>query len=81
MAKLMGEGKPEEADRCFSMLVYAAFLSGVLASVIGFIFARPIASALGAQGELLEYSAIYGRISFCSMPGYILQRRMTAAYS
>lgn len=72
-AKLMGQKKPEEANRFFSMLVYMAVLAGILVSIIGFIFTRPIAISLGAKGEMLAYCVTYGHISFCSMPAYILQ--------
>lgn len=73
VSKAMGEGKQEQAKQYFSMLVYVAFIFGVLISIAGFIFIRPIASGLGATGELLEGCVIYARILFCSMPVFILQ--------
>lgn len=73
VSKAMGEGKQEQANQYFSMLVYVAFLIGTLISIAGFIFIRPIASALGATGELLEDCVIYARILFCAMPVFILQ--------
>lgn len=73
VSKAMGEGKQEQANQYFSMLVYVAFIFGVLISIAGFIFIRPISSALGATGELLANCVIYGRILFCSMPVFILQ--------
>lgn len=73
ISKVMGEGKQEQANQYFSMLVYVAFLFGTLISIVGFIFIRPIADALGATGELLEDCVIYARILFCSMPVFILQ--------
>lgn len=73
VSKTMGEGKQEQANQYFSMLVYVAFVLGVLLSIVGFIFIRPISSALGAAGELLENCVIYGRILFITMPISILQ--------
>lgn len=73
VSKAMGEGKKEQAVRNFSMLIYAAFLLGAVISAVGFVFSRPIAAALGATGELLDYCVLYTRISFCSMPFFILQ--------
>lgn len=73
ISKAMGEGKQEQANQYFSMLVYVSFVLGVLISIAGFIFIRPIAGALGAAGELLEDCVIYARILFCSMPVFILQ--------
>ena len=73
IAKLMGQKKQEEAQSCFSMLVYMAIIIGIFVSFIGFIFTRPIAAIFGAKGEMLEYCVTYGHILFCSMPAYILQ--------
>lgn len=61
IAKTMGEGKPEEANRLFSMLVWVSLACGIILSATGFLLLRPIAAALGAQGELLEQSILYGR--------------------
>ncbi len=72
IAKLMGEKRQEEAERCFSMLVYLAIGIGIVVSILGFMFIRPIAVCLGAKNEVLEYCVIYGRILFISMPAYIL---------
>ena len=46
---------------------------GIAISVLSFIFMRPIAILLGAEGELLEQCLLYGRISLISMPAFILQ--------
>lgn len=73
ISKSLGEGKQEQANQYFTLLVCVAFISGVLISIIGFIFIRPIAGALGATGELLENCVIYARILFCTMPFFILQ--------
>lgn len=73
VSKLMGEGKQEQANQAFSMLIYAAAGMGILISILGFIFIRPIASALGAEGKLLEDCVVYARILFCAMPVFILQ--------
>ena len=73
VSQVLGEGKREQANRCFSMLIYfAAFLSVVL-SVIGFVFARPIAIALGATGELLENCIVYSRILYIALTAFVLQ--------
>ena len=61
VAKAMGQGKPELANRYFSLLVCAAAVSGAAVGWLGAAFARPIASALGAEGEMLEYCVQIGR--------------------
>lgn len=73
VSKAMGEGKKEQASQYFSMLIYTSFIFGVVISIVGFLFMRPISEALGATGELLENCVLYGRILFCAMPFFILQ--------
>ena len=48
VAKTLGEGDSEKANRYFSLFVYVTFSLGVIFSIIGITFIRPIASALGA---------------------------------
>lgn len=73
IAKTLGEGDEEKANRMFSMIVYISVACGVVLMAIGLIFLRPIAVLLGAQGELLENCVIYGRIILLAIPAYILQ--------
>lgn len=55
------------------MLVYISVGCGVFLAALGLIFLRPIAIALGAEGQLLEDSIIYGRIILLAIPAYVLQ--------
>ena len=73
VAKTFGEGDKEKANKYFSLFVYIAFGLGVLLAVFGFIFIRPIATMLGAQGEMLENAVIYARIILLALPFNILQ--------
>lgn len=73
VSKTMGEGEHEKARRLFSLFVYCTAISGVIIAVIAFIFLRPIAVLLGAEGELLNNCVIYGRILLVSLPLYMLQ--------
>ena len=73
VAKTMGQGKPELAKRYFSFLVYAAAVGGAAVGWLGAVFARPVASALGAKGEILEYCVVYARIILAANPFFILQ--------
>ena len=73
IAKTMGEGKTEKANSLFSLIVYVSAVCGIILAVLGLIFIRPLASALGAEGQLLEDSVIYGRIILLAIPAYILQ--------
>ncbi len=78
IAKTLGEGDKDKANRLFSLTVYSSIVFGVIFMVIGFIFIRPFAALLGAEGELLENSVIYGRIILAAIPVYILQYEFQA---
>lgn len=73
VAKTMGEQKPDEANRQFSMIVYAAAITGVVLAVLGIIFLRPIVQMLGAEGEMLDTCVLYGSIILAATPAYVLQ--------
>lgn len=73
VAKTLGEGKKERANRYFSLFVYVALALGIVFAVFGFIFIRPIASLLGAEGKILENAVIYARIILCTLPFNVLQ--------
>ena len=74
VAKTLGEGDKERANRYFSLFVYTAFVIGVVFAVLGFVFIRPIAAFLGAEGEVLKDCVIYGRIVLVVLPLYIWQQ-------
>lgn len=73
IAKTMGEGDNEKANSLFSLLVYISAACGIVLAVLGIIFIRPIASFLGAEGQMLEDSVVYGRVILLAIPAYILQ--------
>lgn len=73
VAMCLGEGNKERANRYFSLFVYVCFGLGVVFVALGIAFIRPVAVLLGAEGELLEYSIIYGRIILAALPFYVLQ--------
>lgn len=73
VSKTMGEGDYDKAKRLFSLFVYCTAVSGIIIAAIAFIFIRPIAVLLGAEGALLDNCVIYGRILLVSLPLYMLQ--------
>ncbi len=73
VSKTMGEGKWEKADRIFSMLVYITAGCGVGIALLGALFMRSVASALGAEGQMLENCVLYGRIIMVALPAFMLQ--------
>ena len=73
VAKTLGEGKKKEANEYFSMLIYITAVGGIVLSIIGAFLTPTIASMLGAKGQLLSNCTMYARISFISMPAFMLQ--------
>jgi putative MATE family efflux protein len=73
VAKTLGEGDREKANRYFSLFVRVAFVLGVFFAAVGMVFIRPIALMLGAKGELLENCVVYGRIVLIALPFLVLQ--------
>lgn len=68
-----GAGKQKLANRYFSMLIYLTIGFGVIVSIFGFIFMRPISVLLGATGALIDYCVVYGRILLISQTVFMLQ--------
>lgn len=73
VARYFGEKDKEKANRCFSLFTYVSLGLGIILSVIGIIFIRPMAQALGAEGEMLENACLYARIILLALPFNILQ--------
>ncbi len=73
IAKTMGEGKHDKAKKLFSLFVYVTAAVGIVIAALGFIFIRPIAELLGAEGEMLKNCVTYGRVILLALPFYMLQ--------
>lgn len=73
VAKTMGEGDKEKAKRLFSLFVYVTFLCGIVIGAVGIFCIRPIASLLGAEGEMLRGCMDYGRCILVALPFFMLQ--------
>lgn len=73
ISRTMGARDMEKANRIFSLLVYVTLGTGIVISVLGIVFIRPVAAALGAEGTMLDDCVIYGRIILAALPGFILQ--------
>lgn len=73
IAKTMGEGDSHKAKQLFSLFVYTTAVCGIIIGAIGIIFIRPLASLLGAEGEMLENCVTYGRVILIALPFYMLQ--------
>ena len=73
VSKTMGEGKREEAKKYFTFLIVAVLVGGTALGVLGVLLIEPLCRALGAEGELLHYCTVYGRILMAALPAYMLQ--------
>lgn len=73
VSKTLGEGSSEKANRIFSLVIYTTTAAGVVLAVTGIALMRVVASALGAEGEMLENSVLYGRIIVGVLPLFMLQ--------
>lgn len=73
IAKKLGERKPQEANRLFSLFVYSAAVLGLVILVAGQLLLRPVAKLQGAEGQLLEDCIRYGRVVLLGIPAYVLQ--------
>ena len=69
----LGQGHPQKANEIFSLIVYASAFLGVIFAVLGFFLVEPVASLMGAEGQLLADSILYGRIILLALPFYVLQ--------
>lgn len=69
----LGEGKKDEANRKFALIVIFGVAVGILFAVASNIFASPIVRMLGASDVLFENCLIYLRILTAFAPAYILQ--------
>ena len=73
VSKLLGEGKKEKANRYFSMMVYFTLLLGIVMSVLGIVFMRPVAGLLGATESMMDDCVLYGRIIIGFTAAFMLQ--------
>ena len=73
VAKTLGLGEKQKAQEYFTFLTIFTAIIGSFFAAIAIIFARPIASLFGAEGEMLEYAVRYVRIVLMGMPFFMLQ--------
>lgn len=73
VAKTLGEGEREKANKLFSLFIYVPFALGIIITALGVVFLEPVASLLGAEGKMLESCVDYGRIIILGLVFYMLQ--------
>lgn len=80
VSKIRGEGEEEKANQIFSMLIYTSILIGVILAIVGFVFIEPIAVLLGAEGEMINQAALYGRVLAVALPFFIIQNEFQSFF-
>lgn len=73
VSKVLGEGDREKANRYFSMMIMLTAILGVILTVIGIVFIRPVAYFLRATDEMIDDCVIYGRIVIGFTVSFMLQ--------
>lgn len=73
IAKTIGEGDREKANRIFSLLVYITLILSAFLAVLSIIFMPQIVRLLGAEGEMLSDCVIYARLILLALPFYMIQ--------
>ena len=73
VAKTMGEGDKEKANRYFSLFMYFSTAIAVVLAVFGIVFLEPVSILLGAEGEMVTNCVKYGRIILLALPFFVLQ--------
>ena len=73
VSRVRGEGKPELADRYFTMIIAAVLLLGAVLSALGAVFAGPVSRLAGASDALIDDCTAYGRIMMGGSVAFMLQ--------
>ncbi len=73
VSRILGEGDRERANRYFSMMIVLTVIMGVLLSLAGILFMRPVAAFLGATKEMMADCVLYGRIVIGFTTAFMLQ--------
>ena len=73
ISKYFGEGNSKKANSTFSMLVYITIITGIAIALIGIITISPIASLMGAKGQMHSDCVLYSKIILAALPFFMLQ--------
>ncbi len=72
VARYIGAKQDSDVHETVHTAVLISVLSGLLLTVIGLLFAKPLLVLMSTPGNVLEQSALYLRIYFCGMPVMLL---------
>ncbi len=81
IAVMLGEKRGDKANEIFSQNILVSAICGLFISALIIILLPNIAALMGATGELLSNSVLYGRIVLISLPFYILQYQFQCLFA
>ena len=73
VAKEMGCGHTERANRIFTMMIGFVVVTGLILTALGVAFIRPIARLMGASESIMADCVLYGRVTIAFTTAFMLQ--------
>jgi putative MATE family efflux protein len=73
VAKTLGQGKKDKANRIFTMMVIFTIALGAVLTLLGALFVKPISYLLGANDEMIADCVSYGTVSILFTVTFMLQ--------
>ena len=78
VSKKLGEGKKEEANKTFSLIIYFTIGLGIVISIIGFFLIEPVVKLMAHLSKsdsenLISEAVLYGRILVSAQMFFIMQ--------
>ena len=80
ISRTMGEGDAQRANELFSLIIYTSIGCGIVLALLGILLLRPIASAIGATGDMLDDCVRYGQIILVALPFFLLQNEFQCLF-
>ena len=77
MSTKQGEGKNEESNIVRANVILALLASSIVVTILFLVLLTPLLKLMGAEGELLRLSQIYGRVMLTGGVLQILSRGLT----
>ncbi|MFR7638766.1 MAG: MATE family efflux transporter [Allobaculum sp.] len=73
VGKTLGEQNPQKARKQMTSLLTATVILGMILSVLGLVFLRPLLEWMDCSEQMMPYALQYGSILQLSLPLYIIQ--------
>ena len=73
VAKKLGQGRKEKANKYFSMLIFSELVLGTIFAIIGYFVLPMLLEKFGATGKFLDDAIIYGRVILIALPFFIME--------